>query len=727
MNGATVPSISPVSLRLIPLFITSFLLAERLSVDGAADLLLEHSQAPSISPYVQIPYHPSEVLREIAKYGHELPADKKAALAALGFDFSSTLVRTDRPQNLDLTVDDGFFRFHYTLTGDDAVSSKDSDENGIPDYVDLIVETFSDIGSIDFDSLGYVRPPGDSWFTQTDNGGSDHYDVYIFELESGYYGYVQAEDYASNQSVSSRGDNEYSDETETRAMTTFMALRNNYDDFPGLEEEIIEVTSAHEFFHAVQYGYDGWEAGWLLEATAVWMEERHYDDVNDCYQFLKEFFKNPELGINHDTDRGYGSYIYFAYLTENQTDDGLIKTVFERSREHDSFSANYSIPAVKRALRDHGRNFQKVTNSFLIANALLESSSSAGIYRYAEADSFPMKEPTYSKEITTLTNNKSVVKGETVEMNAARYYKVTTSDTSWHYLSVELHPPAESDADLNLRAVINSQAILPYDVLSGSSEALDVTGLDSVVFLVSAFGPDSGNVTYDLEVNRIGASTDTSRTFQLILPDSGATIAITADNYMEDLVFGWEAPQNFTGDYYFLLTDSLNMIYSHFYGRCGTRSTSCSIPYHLLEYYLHDEGLERVSGTWDIVADDGTSTITSSNGPFKLTIDGSSVSTAEETPPLPTEFTLYANRPNPFNPTTVIRYDLPEDGPVSVIIYNVLGEGVRTLFSGSQRMGRHSITWDGRDELGKAVESGIYFCQVQSGSQRQIVKMTLLK
>ncbi len=208
MNGAPLPSISQFSHRLIPLLFTPFLLADRPSVDAAADLLLEHVRATPVSSHTPLSYHPSDILREIAKYGHQLPADKKAELEEIGFNFSGILVRSDRPQNLDLTVEDGFFRFHYTLTGDDAVSSKDSDENGIPDYVDLIVETFSDIGAIDFDSLGYVRPPGDSWFTQTDNGGSGHYDVYIFELESGYYGYVQAEDYASNQTVGSRGDNE---------------------------------------------------------------------------------------------------------------------------------------------------------------------------------------------------------------------------------------------------------------------------------------------------------------------------------------------------------------------------------------------------------------------------------------------------------------------------------------------------------------------------------------
>ena len=130
--------------------------------------------------------HYSEALRNIAKYGHELSPDKQAELQSRGFDFSRQIVSTYRPQNLDYYIDDGIFRFHYTLTGVDAVSPLDADNNGIPDYVDLIVTTFSNIGNIDFTEMEFVRPPGDGWYTQIDDGGSEHYDVYIFNLETGY-------------------------------------------------------------------------------------------------------------------------------------------------------------------------------------------------------------------------------------------------------------------------------------------------------------------------------------------------------------------------------------------------------------------------------------------------------------------------------------------------------------------------------------------------------------
>ena len=100
--------------------------------------------------------HYSEALREIAKYGHQLSSDKILALQELGFNFSGEIVSTYRPQNLDHHVDEGIFRFHYTLTGIDAVSPEDADNNDIPDYVDLIVTTFTNIGLIDFTDMEFV-------------------------------------------------------------------------------------------------------------------------------------------------------------------------------------------------------------------------------------------------------------------------------------------------------------------------------------------------------------------------------------------------------------------------------------------------------------------------------------------------------------------------------------------------------------------------------------------
>ncbi len=93
----------------------------------------------------------------------------------------------------------------------------------------------------------------------------------------------------------------------------------------------------------------------------------------------------------------------------------------------------------------------------------------------------------------------------------------------------------------------------------------------------------------------------------------------------------------------------------------------------------------------------------------------------------PSVFTLYKNYPNPFNPTTSIRYQLNQPGKVILRIYNVLGQEVRTLVNKNQQAGKHEIQWDGRDNHGNMVSSGIYMYRLESGSQVKTMKLMFLK
>ena len=95
--------------------------------------------------------------------------------------------------------------------------------------------------------------------------------------------------------------------------------------------------------------------------------------------------------------------------------------------------------------------------------------------------------------------------------------------------------------------------------------------------------------------------------------------------------------------------------------------------------------------------------------------------------PIPTEYTLHANYPNPFNPSTVIRYAVPQAGEVRLEIYNVAGQRVRTLVSTVQQPGHYEAVWDARNESGTTVASGIYVYRLASGTFAQTRKMLLLK
>ncbi len=93
----------------------------------------------------------------------------------------------------------------------------------------------------------------------------------------------------------------------------------------------------------------------------------------------------------------------------------------------------------------------------------------------------------------------------------------------------------------------------------------------------------------------------------------------------------------------------------------------------------------------------------------------------------PKAFSLGQNFPNPFNPTTMITYEVPKASDISVKVYNLLGQEIRTLFSGKQNAGKHAIQWDGRDNAGRAVSTGIYFYRLNAPNFVQTRKMIMIK
>jgi hypothetical protein len=95
--------------------------------------------------------------------------------------------------------------------------------------------------------------------------------------------------------------------------------------------------------------------------------------------------------------------------------------------------------------------------------------------------------------------------------------------------------------------------------------------------------------------------------------------------------------------------------------------------------------------------------------------------------PVPTAFALGQNHPNPFNPETHMRYQLPQAGDVSFTIYNLLGQQVRQLVNEPQVAGTYRVSWNGQDALGRVVASGIYFYHLKAGTFSQTKMMIFLK
>ncbi len=94
---------------------------------------------------------------------------------------------------------------------------------------------------------------------------------------------------------------------------------------------------------------------------------------------------------------------------------------------------------------------------------------------------------------------------------------------------------------------------------------------------------------------------------------------------------------------------------------------------------------------------------------------------------IPDKFAVYQNYPNPFNPSTVISYALPSAAKVKVVIYDMLGNEVKTLVNNFQNPGNHEVVWNGENDFGEKVASGAYIYRIAAGNNIAVKKMVLLK
>tara|TARA_B110000438_G_scaffold274871_1_gene295410 strand:- start:4630 stop:5100 length:471 start_codon:yes stop_codon:yes gene_type:complete len=93
----------------------------------------------------------------------------------------------------------------------------------------------------------------------------------------------------------------------------------------------------------------------------------------------------------------------------------------------------------------------------------------------------------------------------------------------------------------------------------------------------------------------------------------------------------------------------------------------------------------------------------------------------------PDEFKLYQNYPNPFSSQTTFQYDVAEATSVKIYIYNTLGQLVKTIDQGENSVGTHTVEWDGKNDDGDTLSSGVYFYQLRTKDFNKTMKMLLVK
>jgi hypothetical protein len=245
----------------------------------------------------------------------------------------------------------------------------------------------------------------------------------------------------------------------------------------------------------------------------------------------------------------------------------------------------------------------------------------------------------------------------------------------------------------------------------------------SVITAIVSDGTISDSTSFTLNVNPVQ---DAPYAFDWV-GSALDTINITQSNLADTYTLQWDASTDVDGDSitYLLYAGTGASPKEEVY---DTTITSLPIPYQefLQKTFEQIPMLSRATVKFSVSATDGIDTV-KVTGDDRVVFVNRYDYLSTESEGIPTEFALHENYPNPFNPTTTLRFDLPEVSDITLTIYNMLGQKVRTFNMQSTPAGYHSITWDATNDLNQQVGAGVYLYQLQTKNFVKTKKMVLLK
>ncbi len=297
-----------------------------------------------------------------------------------------------RPTFLPDTLGGEHILVHYVSSGAHApyeVSVDTLPADGAPDYINRVLEIFEhcwdfETGPVSLNYLGFNAPPSDAGL-----GGDNRYDVYVMALDPGFFGFTSPDDDTTGYQVSS-----------------FITLENDFagTGYQNNPLDAAKVTAAHEFFHAIQFGYDALEFDfddpgipatykpWWLEASATWMEDQVYDDINDYINYLPFFYGYPWMGLgsfsySYGNPRAYHPYascVWPIYLTEKYG-SGIVKEIWQGCASVPGYN---TLLVTEGLLQSRGSSLSEAYLEFSVWNYHTGQRADTSVY-FSEGALFP--------------------------------------------------------------------------------------------------------------------------------------------------------------------------------------------------------------------------------------------------------------------------------------------------------------------------------------------------
>ena len=325
------------------------------------------------------------------------------------------------------------FCVHWVETTEDAPDLSDQNGNGVPDYAETTLAVAEQSYSVENGQLGWRAPKSDG----TRGGGAPgHVDIYLKQLGgTGIYGFS-----APDPDQNDDGDN---------SLYAYLVMDNDFQksEFPQYDSPLtpLEVTTAHEYNHVLQFAYDFNEDVWMFESTAVWMEGKVYPDAFDYLQYLRGWTQLSALpltsfnGTNPD-DRNnvkvYGTAVWNKWLDQRYGPE-VIRDAWARSLQTEPPS--FAVAAYDRAIRDHeGVGFADEFDRFAAATAEWQATNSG----FPEGSQYP----DVARAGVTSVNGV----GGTLKLNHTTYALVTVEPTSASRIKLGMTAPSGTRAALAL-------------------------------------------------------------------------------------------------------------------------------------------------------------------------------------------------------------------------------------------------------------------------------------
>ena len=412
--------------------------------------------------------HATPHITNIIRNGIEELSDHEILnLPSIDLELQNNKIVSIIPDDLDRHLDTDHFRFHYTLEGTDAVQNID--------YVITMSQIYEQVYSFFVDTLDFVPPPNNPI------NNYNLYDIYIENLPTYYFGIT----YTTNSEI------------DAPACASYIRMRNNYSGSQfsdHTELENIKVTSVHEFFHSIQFGYNCYERLWFMEATAVWSEDELYNGINDLYRYIPSWFSNPNKPINDESNHMYGTFIFFQYIDEHFGGPSTIRSCWENSNILANPVQDISFQAIDGALTTFHSSFEDVFIRMRIANRILNTN--AGIYSYSEAEGYrSVTNPPQSELLIFQSGITETINNNSLELYESNYYTLETMNP----IKIKF---IEQQGNSILSSIVKYKNVDQWTIRSNNTINIDTElDIEWISLIVSAIDKNETHWDYTIQIS----------------------------------------------------------------------------------------------------------------------------------------------------------------------------------------------------------------------------------